>query len=247
MIYGTHGEIPKVVIAPASIEDCFYDMIEAFNISEEYQVPVIVMTDLQLSLGKQSCEPLDYDRIQIRRGKLQRELPELEQHALFKRYELTEDGVSPRSIPGDKGGLHHVTGVEHDETGRPSESPINRKAMMDKRLGKLKNLLIPEAIRVDAPHEATDLLLIGMGSTGGTIDEARERMEQDGVRTAHVQIRQIHPFPTEQLAPYLEQASRVIVLENNATAQLASQIKLYNGHADKSQPARIRWQSVPAV
>ncbi|OXM16060.1 2-oxoacid:acceptor oxidoreductase subunit alpha [Paenibacillus herberti] len=233
MVYGTHGEIPKVVIAPASIEDCFYDTIEAFNIAEEYQVPVIIMTDLQLSLGKQSCEKLDYDRIEIRRGKLQRELPELEPNVLFKRYELTEDGVSPRSIPGDKGGLHHVTGVEHDETGRPSENALNRKQMMDKRLGKLNNLLIPEAIRVDVPHEKPEVLIIGMGSTGGTIDEARVRLEQGGMRTGHIQVRQIHPFPTESLKPYLDAAETVIVLENNATAQLASQIKLHCGFADK--------------
>ncbi|PLT46120.1 2-oxoacid:acceptor oxidoreductase subunit alpha [Paenibacillus sp. FSL W8-1187] len=233
MVYGTHGEIPKVVIAPASIEDCFYDTVEAFNIAEEYQVPVIIMTDLQLSLGKQSCEPLDYDRIEIRRGKLQRELPELEPNVLFKRYELTEDGVSPRSLPGDKGGLHHVTGVEHDETGRPSENALNRKRMMDKRLGKLDRLLIPEAIRVDVPHERPDILIIGMGSTGGTIEEARSRLEQDGAATGQIQVRQIHPFPAEQLTPYLEAASTVIVLENNATAQLAAQIKLHCGHADK--------------
>ncbi|QJC52213.1 2-oxoacid:acceptor oxidoreductase subunit alpha [Paenibacillus albicereus] len=233
MVYGTHGEIPKVVIAPASIEDCFYDTVEAFNIAEEYQVPVILMTDLQLSLGKQSCEPLDYDRIEIRRGKLQRELPELEPNVLFKRYELTEDGVSPRSLPGDKGGLHHVTGVEHDETGRPSENALNRKRMMDKRLGKLANLLIPEAIRVDVPHERPDILIVGMGSTGGTIEEARTRLERDGASTGQIQIRQIHPFPAEQLAPYLEAAGTVIVLENNATAQLAAQIKLHCGRADK--------------
>ncbi|SDT47526.1 2-oxoglutarate ferredoxin oxidoreductase subunit alpha [Paenibacillaceae bacterium GAS479] len=233
MVYGTHGEIPKVVIAPASIEDCFYDTIEAFNIAEEYQVPVIIMTDLQLSLGKQSCEKLDYDRIEIRRGKLQRELPELEPNVLFKRYELTEDGVSPRSIPGDKGGLHHVTGVEHDETGRPSENALNRKQMMDKRLGKLNSLLIPEAIRVDVPNEKPEVLIIGMGSTGGTIDEARVRLEQDGMTTGHIQVRQIHPFPTESLKPYLNAAETVIVLENNATAQLASQIKLHCGYADK--------------
>lgn len=233
MIYGTHGEIPKVVIAPASIEDCFYDMIEAFNIAEEYQVPVIVMTDLQLSLGKQSCEPLDYDRIQIRRGKLTRELPELEQNVLFKRYELTEDGVSPRSIPGDKGGLHHVTGVEHDETGRPSENSLNRKRMMDKRLGKLSSLVVPEAIRVDVPHERPQVLIIGMGSTGGTIDEGRVRLEQDGITTGRILVRQIHPFPTEQLVPYLEAAETVVVLENNATAQLAAQIKLHCGFAGK--------------
>ncbi|MDQ6419177.1 2-oxoacid:acceptor oxidoreductase subunit alpha [Paenibacillus sp. LHD-117] len=233
MIYGTHGEIPKIVIAPASIEDCFYDMVEAFNLSEHYQVPVIVMTDLQLSLGKQSCEPLDFSKVEIKRGKLVIETPPLEGHDLFKRYELTEDGISPRVLPGVKGGLHHVTGVEHDEVGRPSENAVNRRNMMDKRLGKLNGLHVRDAIRVDAPNANPDLLVIGMGSTGGTIDAARARLEEDGITTNHITIRQIHPFPTEALMPYLKAAKQVVVIENNATAQLAAQIKMNAGFGDK--------------
>ncbi|XEC97186.1 2-oxoacid:acceptor oxidoreductase subunit alpha [Paenibacillus tarimensis] len=233
MVYGTHGEIPKVVIAPATIEDCFYDTIEAFNVAEEYQVPVILMTDLQLSLGKQSCETLNYDEIQINRGKLVKDVPPLEDNKLFKRYEFTEDGISPRVLPGEKYGLHHVTGVEHDQEGRPSENAVNRQKMMDKRLGKMNTLKIRDAIRVDAPHESPDLLIIGMGSTGGTIDEARQRLEKDGMTTNHITIRQIHPFPTDMLLPYLEKAKKVLVIENNATAQLASQIKMHAGFGEK--------------
>ncbi|GBG09674.1 2-oxoglutarate ferredoxin oxidoreductase subunit alpha [Paenibacillus agaridevorans] len=233
MVYGTHGEIPKIVIAPASIEDCFYDMVEAFNLSEEYQVPVIVMTDLQLSLGKQSCEMLDFSKVEINRGKLVKETPPLEGHELFKRYELTEDGISPRVLPGAKGGLHHVTGVEHDEVGRPSENANNRRKMMDKRLGKLNGLQVRDALRIDAPHENPDLLVIGMGSTGGTIDAARTKLQEDGLTSNHITIRQIHPFPTEALTPYLQSAKRVVVIENNATAQLASQVKMYAGFGDK--------------
>lgn len=235
MVYGTHGEIPKIVIAPASIEDCFYDMIEAFNLSEQYQVPVIVMTDLQLSLGKQSCEELSLDKIAINRGKLVREseLSELEQHQLFKRYELTADGVSPRVIPGDKHGLHHVTGVEHDETGRPSENAGNRQRMMDKRLTKLDGLVIRDAVRADSPNAAAELLIIGMGSTGGTIDEARSRLAEDGITSNHITIRQVHPFPADIVKAELAKAKKVVILENNATAQLAAQVKLYAGGADK--------------
>lgn len=233
MVYGTHGEIPKIVIAPASIEDCFYDTIESFNLAEQFQVPVILMTDLQLSLGKQSCEPLDYNKIEIKRGKLVHNVPALEGHDLFKRYELTDDGVSPRVLPGEKGGLHHVTGVEHDEVGRPSENAVNRQNMMDKRLNKLNDMFVRDAIRVDAPHETPDLLIIGMGSTGGTIDEARSLLSFEGVSTNHITIRQIHPFPTKLLLPYLQKAKQVIVIENNATAQLASQIKMHAGFAEK--------------
>ncbi|WP_144932570.1 2-oxoacid:acceptor oxidoreductase subunit alpha [Paenibacillus sp. 32O-W] len=233
MIYGTHGEIPKIVIAPSTVEECFYDMIQAFNLAEKYQCPVIVMTDLQLSMGKQSAEPLDYNRIVIDRGNLLRDVPEREDGTLFKRYAVTEDGISPRVLPGIKNGIHHVTGVEHDEVGRPSESPVNRKKMMEKRMEKLKHIKVEQPIHVDAPHEDADMLIIGMGSTGGTIDEARGRLASEGIKSNHLTVRLLHPFPVDELRPHIEKASKIVVVENNATGQLASLIKLHFGCADK--------------
>lgn len=234
LIYGTHGEIPKLVVAPSTIEECFYDMIEAFNLSEQYQIPVIIATDLQLSLGKQTSEALDYDKIVINRGKLLTgELPENEPNRLFNRYELTEDGVSPRVIPGMKNGIHHVTGVEHDQEGRPSENALNREHMMDKRLGKISALRVTNAIKANAPNETPDLLIIAMGSTGGTIEEARTRLTAEGIHTNHIMVRQMHPFPSELLKPHLDAAKKVVVLENNATGQLANLIKQNNGFHDK--------------
>jgi len=234
LINGTHGEIPKLVVAPSTIEECFYDMIEAFNLSEEYQIPVIVATDLQLSLGKQTSEPLDYDKIVIKRGKLvTQELPPNEDNRLFKRYEFTEDGISPRVLPGAKHGIHHVTGVEHDQEGRPSENALNREKMMDKRLGKIDNLRVTDAVKVDAPHANPDLLIVSMGSLGGTIEEARTRLTSDGITTNQMMVRQMHPFPSELLKPHLDAAKQVVVLENNATGQLANLIKLNLGYHDK--------------
>lgn len=233
MIYGTHGEIPKIVLAPSTIEECFYDTIEAFNLAEQYQCPVILLTDLQLSLGKQSSALLDYDKIVINRGKLVREAPPLEENQLFKRYEFTEDGISPRIIPGVKNGIHHVTGVEHDQFGRPSESPVNRKKMMDKRMEKLNHVKVTDPILIDAPEENPDLLIIGMGSTGGTIDEARGRLSADGITSNHMQMRLMYPFPAEELKPYIDKAKKVVVVENNATGQLANLIKLNLGNHDK--------------
>ncbi|MFF3021681.1 2-oxoacid:acceptor oxidoreductase subunit alpha [Gottfriedia sp. NPDC057948] len=235
MIYGTHGEIPKVVIAPSTVEEGFYDMVEAFNVAEEFQVPVIVITDLQLSLGKQTVEPLQFEKVQIRRGKFdyKQELPVSENKEYFKRYEVTEDGVSPRVVPGMKGGIHHVTGVEHDEMGKPSESPINRNHQMDKRMRKLNNLKFPNPVLVNSKHEDADVLLVGFNSTRGAIEEAMVRLEQDGIKANHAHIRLIHPFPTNELMPELKKAKRVIVVENNATGQLASIIKMNCGHAEK--------------
>lgn len=235
MIYGTHGEIPKIVLSPSSIEECFYDTIEAFNLAEQYQCPVILMTDLQLSLGKQSCEMLDYKKIVIDRGRIVTEAPPLGENEQFKRYAFAQDGVSPRVFPGTKDGLHHVTGVEHDETGRPSESPVNRKKMMEKRMEKLKHVQVTNPIRVDAPHAQADILMIGMGSTGGTIDEARGRLEKEGIKTNHITVRLLHPFPVDELKPYMDSARKIVVIENNATGQLAALIKLHVGQAEKIQ------------
>ncbi|RHW36363.1 2-oxoacid:acceptor oxidoreductase subunit alpha [Neobacillus notoginsengisoli] len=234
MIYGTHGEIPKIVIAPSTVQEAFYDTAEALNLAEEYQCPVIVLSDLQLSLGKQTVEPLDFSKIEIRRGKLVTEdLPELENKGYFKRYEVTEDGISPRVIPGVKNGIHHVTGVEHDETGKPSESAANRIAQMDKRFRKIKNIRFNNPVHKNAPHEDADLLIVGFNSTRGTIEEAISRLTADGHKVNHAQIRLIHPFPSEEVLPLVQSAKKVMVVENNATGQLAKIIKMNVGHADK--------------
>ncbi|MCA0174267.1 2-oxoacid:acceptor oxidoreductase subunit alpha [Bacillus sp. RAR_GA_16] len=234
MIYGTHGEIPKIVIAPSTVEEAFYDAIEAFNLAEEYQCPVILLSDLQLSLGKQSVEPLDYDKIQIRRGKLnEEEIAEREDKSYYKRFELTDDGVSNRVIPGTKNGIFHVTGVEHDETGKPSEVPQNRKDQMEKRLRKIQNISFQNPIYKAAPHQDPDLLLIGFNSTRGSIEEVMPRLEADGLKVNHAQIRLVHPFPADELKPMLQAAKKVIVIEHNATGQLASLVKMNVGYGEK--------------
>ena len=233
MIWGTHGEIPKVVFAPTTVEEAFYDAAEALNIAEEYQVPVILLTDLQLSIGKQTCEPLDYSKIEIRRGKLVTEdQPEVED-GMFKRYELTEDAISPRVIPGVKNGIHHVTGVEHNQVGRPSEDATNRRKMMDKRLSKLNSFRLPNAVKVNNKHENPDVLIVAMGSTCGTVDEATERLEKDGVAVNTLHVRQLWPFPANEVKPLVEKAKTVIVVESNATGQLANLIKLNVDQHDK--------------
>ncbi|MEE1130140.1 MAG: transketolase C-terminal domain-containing protein, partial [Caryophanon sp.] len=232
MIYGTHGEIPKVVIAPSNGEEAFYDTIQAFNIAEELQLPVIIITDLQLSLGKQTVEPFDYSKVEIRRGKIVDGVEDEETKEYFKRYEVTEDGVSPRVLPGTKGGIHHVTGVEHDEQGKPSEATGNRRAQMDKRFRKLEHLRFDKPVHVNAPHDEADVLLVGFNSTRGTIEEAMTSLEADGLKVNHAHVRLIYPFPAEEMSELVNRAKHVVVVENNATGQLANMLKMnVGGHA----------------
>lgn len=230
MIYGTHGEIPKIVLAPTTAEDAFYLTNEAFNLAEVYQCPVIILSDLQLSLGKQTVPVLDYNKINIDRGSLVTDIAPTEDKAYFKRYAVTDNGISPRTIPGVKNGIHHVTGVEHNEEGKPSESPVNRAKQMEKRMRKLEQLKITEPVVYNAHHEAADVLVIGYISTYGAIDEAIHRVEG---KVNHLHMKQLHPFPTEEVQQAIDKAKKVIVVEHNFNGQLGQIIKMNTNHQGK--------------
>lgn len=234
MIYGTHGDIPKIVLAPTSASDAFYLTVEAFNLAEEYQCPVILLSDLQLSLGKQTVESLDYDKVEIRRGALvEGDLEAQEDKAYFKRYALTDSGVSPRVLPGTKGGIHHVTGVEHNEEGKPSESAENRQKQMDKRMRKTAQLLIDEPVESNEKYDEADILYVGFISTAGAIDEAISRLDHKGAKVNHIQIRQLHPFPSDVVQEAFNKAKKVVVAEHNYQGQLSNIIKMNINHQNK--------------
>ena len=235
MIYGTHGDIPKIVVAPTDAEDAFYLTMEAFNLAEQYQCPVIVLSDLQLSLGKQTVEKLDYNRIEIKRGEIIQSDIEREEDdkGYFKRYALTSNGVSPRPIPGIKGGIHHITGVEHNEEGKPSESASNRQQQMEKRMRKIEQLLIESPVEANLQHEDADILYIGFISTKGAIQEGSNRLNQQGIKVNTIQIRQLHPFPTSVIQDAVNKAKKVVVVEHNYQGQLASIIKMNVNIHDK--------------
>ncbi|EGQ3770930.1 2-oxoacid:acceptor oxidoreductase subunit alpha [Staphylococcus pseudintermedius] len=235
MIYGTHGDIPKIVLAPTDAEDAFYLTVEAFNLAEEYQCPVILLSDLQLSLGKQTVKALDHSKIEIRRGATITEDIERDEDDkdYFKRYAVTESGVSPRPIPGVKGGIHHVTGVEHNEEGKPSEAAENRQNQMDKRMRKTEKLVIPKPVEGTTTHDDADILYLGFISTKGAIQEETLRLEQQGYHINHLQIRQLHPFPTEVIQDAVDKAKKVVVVEHNYQGQLANIIKMNVNLGDK--------------
>lgn len=246
MIYGTHGDIPKIVVAPTDAEDAFYLTIEAFNLAEEYQCPVIILSDLQLSLGKQTVKQLDYSKIEIKRGATITEDIERDpdDKNYFKRYALTETGVSPRPIPGVKGGIHHVTGVEHNEEGKPSENAENRHNQMNKRMRKTERLLIEQPVEGELKHEQADILYLGFISTKGAIQEGVERLENKGHKVNHLQIRQLHPFPSQLIQDAVDQAQKVVVVEHNYQGQLANIIKMNVNLADKLVN-QVKYDGIP--
>ena len=219
-----HGDAEKIVLAAASIEDCYYITQEAFNLAEKFQTPVIVLSDLQFGMCKQSVPAFDLHRVGIERGKLIREgLPELDtkKKEYFHRFEDVEDGISPRTIPGVKNGMFLSTGLEHNVFGKPAEGVGDRVMEMEKRHRKFAG--VAEAITpFYVNHEDTecDLLLVGITSTGGAIDEGREALEAEGKKVNHLHLRLLSPFPTEALRPYIEGAKKVLIVEEDLTEQL---------------------------
>lgn len=230
-IYNTHGDCAKIVLAPTSIEEAFYDSFEAFNLAEIYQCPVILLTDLQLALAKQSVPAFDTSKLLLQHGKLlnAEALPPIHAPEYFNRYSLdTTDGISPRVLPGTPNGICLGTGLEHDEAGRPAEAKAMRIKQSNKRLTKLKTILAnyPQPLLVQAPFAKADLLLIGFNGTRGTLEEIARTLNSEGLKVNLILPRLLAPFPTEALRPYIEGAAKTIVFEHNATGQLANLIRM---------------------
>lgn len=243
LTYGTHGDSPRVILAPATAEDAYYDTITAFNLADRLQMPIYIASDLSLGLFKQTVEELSIPANAIDRGDMisSEELAAMERRS-FNRYEVTESGISRRSIPGQYNGQFTATGLEHDPYGEVSENPQNRVAMVDKRFRKLQALqdLDVPTVRYEGPEEP-ETLLVGFGSTYGAIRAARAQLEAQRASVGHAHIRLIQPLPTDELAKWAAGARKVVVVENNSTGQLAKLIKLTElyGHPGGITPDRL--------
>ncbi len=249
-IYSAHGEIQRIVLAPSTVEDAFYDMQRAFNLADKYQVPVIVLVDLVLGLSKQTVdlEDIDFERIAIDRGKLLTTKDEVDAVVArlghYKRYELTEDGISARALPGLEDAVHMVLSYEHDEEGNEMEERGMRVKQTRKRFNKMRSLNMDEwALRRTGPQNP-DLLLVGWGSTEGQLEEAREQLTAGGLKVAHLQVGALYPLPAAAIRKEIEAAGKVLVFENNYEGQLLELIKQKVGHYDKVQ-ASLKFDGDP--
>lgn len=220
LIHGGHGEAPRIVLAPGTPEQAFRDIVSAFNLAERYQCPVLVASDLSLSLWPQTVESLPVREVTIDRGeRVSTEALLAMGKDVFQRYALTASGISPRSIPGQPHGQFLATGAEHGGAGKVTEDPSNRVQMMRKRFDKIRSSFDVPGIVGEGPGEA-EVLMVAFGSNIGAVLEARELLEAQGVAAAVLQVRVLSPFPTEALRQWTERARDVVVVEGNATGQL---------------------------
>lgn len=214
-LYAGHGEFPRVLFAPGNIQDAFLCAYRAFEIADKYQVPVIILTDQFLLDSNYNIENFP---------KLPEEIKDcfIKTKADYKRYQLTENGISDRGIPGYGEGIVCVDSDEHDEGGYITEDFNMRIAMMDKRLKKgelLKRELLEPEFYGDNDYKK---LIIGWGSTYAAIREAIQLKSKKEI--GYLYFKQVYPL-SEKIKEYWEKAKEVIVIENNATGQFEKLIK----------------------
>jgi len=226
-IHASHGEFLRVVIAPGDVEECFYKTMEAFNLAEKFQIPAILITDKYLVESHGAAELFDQNRIGIDRGLLLSE-DEYVGEEEYKRHKFTEDGVSPRAMPGMRGAMVRTNADEHDERGYTTDDPELTTKMADKRFKKLyalvKELETYETTKLYGSEEA-DVTILGWGSTKGPIREAMKLLSKEGLKINYLQIVYLNPFPVANVQRILKSAKKTVVVENNKTSQLSSLIR----------------------
>ncbi len=218
-LYAGHGEFPRILLTPGKIQDAFYLTRKAFDLAEKYQIPVFILTDQYFVDSYYNIACPDISNISIEKHIITTDVD-------YKRYKLTDDGISPRGIPGYGKGLVAVDSDEHDEAGHITEDLGLRVEMVDKRLKKfelLKDETIPPEL---VGPENYKNLIVCWGSTYNVVREAVKNLGRDD--TAFLHFKQVYPLPG-QTSDYLKKAKRIIIVENNATSQFAKLIKLHTG------------------
>jgi len=236
MVGGSQGDAPRIILAPKDMRDAYEITGRALNLAEKYQCPVIVLSDFFLSEHFETVEPIE-EAEPIDRGKLLNEAPED-----YKRFLITEDGVSPRLIPGKPKGMFVSASDEHDEKGEvisdvlaglPQSLEI-RNRMHPKRMRKVEyarreDMRLPEVV---GPKGA-GVTLLGWGSTYNAIQEACGYLENEGIRVNHVHFTDLYPMPQEGVLQILNSCRDIIAIENNYSSQMVRLIRAETGFSVK--------------
>ncbi len=245
-----HGDTPRIVVAPTDVADCYRLTIQAFNMAERYQMPVLFLTDQSLtarveSVDRSVFQPMELqDRVAYTNGHsanghTDAHVPEKVAVGAgaheYQRYADTDSGISPISMPGMDGGAYVATGLEHDVHGHPDYEPDDHTLMMQKRYRKLATAAeeLPKPQRYG--DDNATIGLIGWGSTEGAIQEAVDRARAKGYKVASMHLRILSPLADDTIQAFIKSVQKVIVPECNYSGQLANLL----GAKYALQPIRV--------
>ena len=233
--FGGHGEYPKLVMAPSTIDDHFHLAFEAFNYADRFQTPVIILNDKLLTHSLQTIPPFKENNLVIDRGQLATPV-ELEVAIAdgkgFPRFRPDpKTGLSSRPYPGQEGSPYWMTGDEHDEYGHITENPETRKKMHEKRMNKYKLMLeqVPEEKQFTLYGEANaDITMVCWGSTSGVLADSLAVLKEKGIKANFLNYRMLHPLPIAS-EKILKKAKKLILVESNLGTQLGHLIRMTTG------------------
>lgn len=217
-IHAGHGDFPKIVLAPGDPEEAYFLMADALNLAEKYQVPVIFLLDKHLSESSFTIPKYNISKITI-----EKETKPTDPKTPFKRYSLdTETGISPRTVPGEPNGMYICNSDEHDEFGYSIEGGEIRSKIMEKRMKKLETIAtaLPPPKIYGEPDAET--LIICWGSTKGVILDSMAALNESGKKVKFMQIQYLWPFPSQFVQAETANAKKLILVENNYSAQLGT-------------------------
>ena len=213
-LYGSHGDAPRVVLACSDVEDAFHATVEAFNIAEEYQIPVILLSDQSIGQRRQTISGAGLEHAVVGRR-----LPSEDELQGYQRYRETDSGVSPMSVPGIRGGEYQTNGLEHDASGQPASRYLTHESMNAKRYRKLWPIRETyRFVRRFGPERAR-LGIVCWGSSLGAVREAVCAANARGESVAAFVPRMLYPFPKEDFERFLESVDELLVVELSYTAQ----------------------------
>jgi len=234
VIYASQGEFPRVVLAPGSIEQCFEVGYRAFNLADKYQCPAIILSDAYLahSLRALELDALDLN-VPIDRGSL---LSDTELDTLsgpYKRYALTDSGISPRALPGHPKAVQTICSDEHEEDGHICEDAALRIQMVDKRMHKLEVARAEMQAPLRFGPQQADVTLLTWGSTIGPVRMALDLLNAQARKSREtanaVQIVDMWPLPVDKVRAALQGARKLVCVEQNYSGQLATLLRAYTG------------------
>ena len=235
VLHAGHGEFPRAVFAPGTIEECFHLTRKAFEFAEKYQGPMFVLTDHFLADSYQDIKPIDVTKLSFVKAGFD---PSSVKESPYLRYRRTKNGISPRLLPGVSKHLVVADSHEHTENGHLTENLSIRPKMVDKRLRKGDGILKEVISPLYDGDKNPDTLLVCWGSTKGAAEEAASEIRSKKKKVATLHFSQVWPLVPDQFFRHLDQAKKVVCVESNATGQLAQLIRRETGFIIKNRVAR---------
>lgn len=228
ILHAGHGEFMKIILAPGDMEEAYKLTIEALNFADIYQTPVFIMADKYILEGHESIdeEIIKNHRFTLNRGKLLGKT-ELEKVTGYRRYALTDDGISPRALPGYKNSLHQANSYEHLEDGHTSEDGDERKKQVDKRNRKILTYLTNDVkMPVLYGDPKSPVTVVSWGSVKAPVLQA---MKDTGNKFNYLHFSYLWPLPEEKLTVYLKEFKKLVLVENNSSAQFGQLLRMVTG------------------